>query len=102
VAFSIDSQLVHKIQVVLEGSWSYCCTMATQIAQYRAAQKLAPLRSVTLRSNITGEYWRFHDKGHSAVSTIEAIAHTAEVSDKVRVDATLVLWLYILNSCTLR
>ena len=26
---------------------------------------------------ITGQYWRFQEHGHSAVSTIEAIAHTA-------------------------
>ena len=29
---------------------------------------------------LTGEYWRFHHKGHSSVSTIEAIAHTAQAA----------------------
>jgi hypothetical protein len=26
---------------------------------------------------VTGQYWRFQAEGHAAVSTIEAIAHTA-------------------------
>ena len=37
---------------------------------------LAPLRCVKLQ-NIVGRYWRFHTMGNSAVSTIEAITHTA-------------------------
>ena len=62
--------------VVLEGSWNYAKTMASQILAYRREQQLAPLPCVVLRE-VTGQYWRFHHEGHSAVSTIEAIAHTA-------------------------
>ena len=33
---------------------------------------------------ITGQYWRFQEHGHSAVSTIEAIAHTALTAARAR------------------
>jgi hypothetical protein len=62
--------------VVLEASWAYGKTMAHQIVDYRKAKGLPPLRSVIL-TNITGQYWRFQSEGHSAVSTIEAVAHAA-------------------------
>lgn len=50
--------------------------MARRIVQYRASRGLPPLRCVLLE-NVVGGYWRFHEEGHSALSTIEAIAHTA-------------------------
>ena len=50
--------------------------MAWQIIAYRKEHDLPPLPCVILK-DLTGEYWRFHHEGHSAVSTIEAIAHTA-------------------------
>ena len=50
--------------------------MAWQIIAYRKERHLPPLPCVILK-DLTGEYWRFHHEGHSAVSTIEAIAHTA-------------------------
>lgn len=62
--------------VILEGSWNYAKTMAWQIIAYRKERHLPPLPCVILK-DLTGEYWRFHHEGHSAVSTIEAIAHTA-------------------------
>ena len=62
--------------VILEGSWNYAKTMAWQIIAYRKEHHLPPLPCVILK-DLTGEYWRFHHEGHSAVSTIEAIAHTA-------------------------
>lgn len=65
--------------VVLEASWSHGKTMYNFISQYRQAQELAPLRCVALK-DIVGQYWRFHEEGNSAVSTIEAIAHTAEAA----------------------
>ncbi len=65
--------------VVLEASWGYGKTMAQQILDHRRAKNLPPIRSVIL-TNITGEYWRFQAEGHSAVSTIEAIAHTAKAA----------------------
>lgn len=65
--------------VVLEGSWNYATTMANQIIEYRSVNNLKPLPCVMLHG-LTGEYWRFHHKGHSSVSTIEAIAHTAHAA----------------------
>ena len=62
--------------IILEGSWNYAKTMAWQIIAYRKEHHLPPLPCVILK-DLTGEYWRFHHEGHSAVSTIEAIAHTA-------------------------
>jgi hypothetical protein len=65
--------------VVLEASWGYGKTMAQQILDHRKAKNLPPMKSVIL-TNITGEYWRFQSEGHSAVSTIEAVAHTAKAA----------------------
>jgi len=62
--------------VVLEANWTYGKGMAQQLRQHRAAVGLPPLRFVQL-TDITGQYWKFQTVGHSAVSTIEAIAHTA-------------------------
>jgi hypothetical protein len=44
--------------------------------------------------DITGEYWRFHEFGHSAVSTIEAIAHTARAAGTLEenIESLLVLF----------
>jgi DTW domain-containing protein YfiP len=70
----------HRMRlVVLEASWSHGKTMYSFISQYRQAQGLVPLRCVALE-DIVGQYWRFHEEGNSAVSTIEAIAHTAEAA----------------------
>lgn len=62
--------------VVLEASWGYAKTMAQQIVEHRVSKNLLPIPSVIL-TNVTGQYWRFQAEGHAAVSTIEAIAHTA-------------------------
>ena len=50
--------------------------MAAQLLEYRQRQHLPPLQCITL-TEVVGEYWRFHNEGHAAVSTIEAIGHTA-------------------------
>ena len=68
-----------KRLIVLEASWSHAKTMYTFIARYRSMNGLPPLRCVAL-TDIVGKYWRFHEEGNSAVSTIEAIAHTAEAA----------------------
>jgi hypothetical protein len=44
---------------------------------------LPPLPCVIWK-DLTGEYWRFHHEGHSAVSTVEAIAHTARTRQTTR------------------
>lgn len=62
--------------VVVEASWNYGQTIARQIMDHRASKGLAPIRCVKL-NDIVGRYWRFHEKGHSAVSTVECIVHTA-------------------------
>eukprot|EP01039_Chlorochromonas_danica_P008247 gene8247-9095_t len=65
--------------VVLEASWAYGKTMAHQIVSCRKEAGLPSLRSVILK-NVVGQYWRFQSEGQSAVSTIEAIAHTAKAA----------------------
>lgn len=50
--------------------------MARSIADYRSQHCLPPLRCVRLE-DVVGQYWRFHEEGNSALSTVEAIAHTA-------------------------
>eukprot|EP01038_Epipyxis_sp_PR26KG_P016058 gene16058-21807_t len=82
--------------VVLEASWRYAKTMAQQIVQYRIDENLPPLQFVSL-SEITGEYWRFHAEGHSAVSTIEAIAHTAKEAGIIEDDFNSLLCLFRLQ-----
>ena len=62
--------------VVVEATWQHGKVVANRINKYRKAHSLPPIPCVKL-SNITGSYWRFQDQGHSAVSSIEAIAHTA-------------------------
>lgn len=62
--------------VVLEGAWNAGKTMAKQIVDHRNKVGLPPLHCVIL-TDVIGEYWRFQANGHSAVSTIEAIAHAA-------------------------
>lgn len=54
---------------------------------------LPPLHCVVLR-NVVGKYWRFHEEGHSAVSTIEAIAHAAAAAglDEPYVEGLLLLF----------
>lgn len=54
---------------------------------------LPPLQCVVL-SNVVGKYWRFHEEGHSAVSTIEAISHAAAAAglDESSVEALLLLF----------
>lgn len=71
-----DEQTRRRRLVVLEGSWGYAKAMAQLIPARRRQQGMAAVPSVRL-SDIVGQYWRFHSEGHSAVSTIEAIAHTA-------------------------
>ena len=63
--------------VVLEASWGHGKTIFHQLTAYRKYLNLPPLPCVVLSDLVKGEYWRFHEEGHSAVSTIEAIAHTA-------------------------
>ena len=50
--------------------------MIRSIATYRSMHGLPPLRCVRL-DNVVGQYWRFHEEGNSALSTIEAITYTA-------------------------
>jgi hypothetical protein len=60
--------------------------MAHQISEYRRQNQLPAMKSVILHG-VTGEYWRFQEVGQHAVSTIEAIAHTAKAagaSDEVK------------------
>jgi hypothetical protein len=65
--------------VVLEASWNYGKGMAQQVRTHRASVGMPPLRCVQL-TDITGQYWKFQTMGHAAVSTIEAIAHTASAA----------------------
>jgi len=73
--------------VVIESSWNNGKTMANQLYAGRIALGLPPLVCVTLGSEeeegkgaVVGTYWRFHNEGKSAVSTIEAIAHVARAT----------------------
>ena len=79
--------------VVLEASWNYGKGMAAQIRTHRASVGLPLLHCVQLR-DITGQYWKFQTEGHSAVSTIEAITHTAKAagSSQETVDTMLTLF----------
>ena len=75
--------------VVVEATWQHGKVVANRINKYRKAHSLPPIPCVKL-SNITGSYWRFQDQGHSAVSSIEAIAHTAvEAGSNIDVYNTL-------------
>eukprot|EP01042_Synura_sphagnicola_P004087 gene4087-5146_t len=63
--------------VVLEASWHHGKSMARRIVEVRRSLGLPALTFVSLPSDAVGEYWRFHEEGHSSVSTIEAINHAA-------------------------
>lgn len=76
---SMNSQQHRWRLVVLEANWSYGKTMAMQIRTHRESVGLPPLRCVQL-TDITGQYWKFQTEGRAAVSTIEAIAHTAKAA----------------------
>lgn len=79
--------------LVLEASWGYAKAMSQQIVNYRKQHNLPPLRSVSLH-NVVGQYWRFQSEGHSAVSTIEAIAHTARTAGSTEQDENDLLTLF--------
>jgi hypothetical protein len=82
-----------KRLIVLEASWNYAKTMAQQIIEYREKLHLPAIPSIILH-DVTGQYWRFHAEGHAAVSTIEAIAHTAKAANinEYEVDKLLTLF----------
>lgn len=65
--------------LVLEASWQHAKAMSQRIVDHRKAKGLPPIPSVILK-DVTGEYWRFQTVGQSAVSTIEAIVHTARAA----------------------
>lgn len=79
--------------VVLEATWNHAKWISKQIATHRKAKGLPPLRCVALK-DVVGQYWRFHEEGHSALSTIEAIAYTASAAGMSDdgVDAMLALF----------
>ena len=66
--------------VLLEGSWEGAKTMARRIISLRSELSLPPLRCISLQGGVTGRYWRLQHMGASAVSTIEALAHVADVA----------------------
>ena len=91
--------------VVLEASWAHGKTMYNFLVRYRQSLGLAPIPCVSLQvcgylfhsflsrqsnspirntknhhQGVVGKYWRFHEEGNSAVSTIEAIAHSAQAA----------------------
>lgn len=79
-ATSTSSSSTHRWRlVVLEASWMYGKKMARQLDDLRRHYGLPLLRTVTLEG-VVGRYWRFHSEGLAAVSTIEAIAHTASAA----------------------
>jgi len=82
--------------VVLEASWQNGKTMARQIKEHRESLGLPPLIYISL-SNIVGQYWRFHNEGNSAVSTIEAITHCAKIAGLSDEDCTSLLLLFNLQ-----
>lgn len=99
---SDDAEMAHEFSwhengrvrlVVLEASWQHGKNMARLIRQHRKSLGLQPLQYVKLES-IVGGYWKFHVEGHSAVSTIEAIAHTAVAAGLPAQDMDTVLTLF--------
>lgn len=70
--------------IVLEGSWEGAKTMANRIVTIRERLGLDRIPSITLPQGITSHYWRLQHMGSSAVSTIEAIAHTISIIEKLR------------------
>ena len=79
--------------VVLEANWTNGNTMYKQLKEHREAKGLAPIRCIKLQ-NVVGKYWRFHTMGNSAVSTIEAIAHTAMAAGATEQDAHILTTLF--------
>jgi hypothetical protein len=45
-----------------------------------------------MRLYICLQYWRFHEEGHSAVSTIEAVAHAATAAGCPNAETLLLLF----------
>lgn len=82
--------------VVLEASWNYGKGMAQQLRQHRESVGLPPLRCVQL-TDVTGQYWKFQTMGHAAVSTIEAIAYTAQAAGVSEQDVQTMLLLFQLQ-----
>lgn len=82
--------------VVLEASWNYGKGMAQQLRQHRESVGLPPLRCVQL-TDVTGQYWKFQTMGHAAVSTIEAIAYTAQAAGMSQSDVQTMLLLFKLQ-----
>lgn len=78
-AVSLSANRPKRRLMVLEASWQHAKAMSQRIIDHRKAKGLPPIPSVILK-NVTGEYWRFQTVGQSAVSTIEAIAHTARAA----------------------
>ena len=60
--------------MVLEASWNNSKAMFKQIQEGLLARGSPPLRTVALQG-LKGTYWKFHNEGSSAVSTIEAVVH---------------------------
>lgn len=65
--------------IVLEASWLHAKSVYRKINFYREEHKLPPIPCVRLK-DITGQYWKFHEQGHAAVSSIEAIAYAAKAA----------------------
>lgn len=66
--------------VMIEASWQRGLTMSRQLIQTREQLHLPPLRMISLPNGIVGKYWRYHEMGNSAVSTIEAIGYAAQAA----------------------
>ena len=82
--------------VVLEGSWSAAKTMHSKIVSHRQAENL-PSIDCALLVGLVGQYWRFHNMGNSAVSTIEAIAFAAKAAGLCNSDHETLLLLFRLQ-----
>jgi hypothetical protein len=82
--------------VVLEATWNHAKAMIRSIATYRSMHGLPPIRCVKLE-NVVGKYWRFHHEGHSALSTIEAIVHTAKSAGMGDEDCETLLTLFYIQ-----
>lgn len=90
---SNSSKPLRRRLVVLEASWSYAKSMITNLITHRKALNLPAIPTVKL-TDVSGEYWRFHELGKAAVSTIEAIAHAAKAAgcEEAQYDALLTLF----------
>lgn len=67
--------------------------MIRSISTYRSMHGLPALRCVRL-DNVVGQYWRFHEEGNSALSTIEAITYTASCAGLGEEDCHKLLTLF--------